>query len=245
MKSGFSIKLFGVASMLVISAVVLSSGLIAAPAAKETPVKFRFLPIGDSYTIGEGVRVSERWPNQLVESVSASGIEIELIGNPARSGWTTIEAEAGELPIAIKERPDLITLLIGTNDWVHEMPKQEFQTRVSKLLDGLQSALSPTGASARALIVIGIPDFSTTPRGSNFSGGRDIGAGLKEFNQVLEAEASKRNLPFVDLFPLSSGLNKTGEMVSEDGIHPSGKQYTEWTKLIVPRVNEALQRVSK
>ena len=52
----------------------------------------RYIPIGDSYTIGEGVTEAERWPNLLAVHMTASGMPTEIIANPARTGWTTQDA---------------------------------------------------------------------------------------------------------------------------------------------------------
>lgn len=39
----------------------------------------RYVALGDSYTIGEGVLEEERWPNLLVDSLADSGIEVMLV----------------------------------------------------------------------------------------------------------------------------------------------------------------------
>ncbi|HJR10855.1 MAG TPA: SGNH/GDSL hydrolase family protein, partial [Rhodanobacteraceae bacterium] len=47
-----------------------------------------FLALGDSYTIGEGVAPSERWPAQLVARLRNEGIDIADPVIVATTGWT-------------------------------------------------------------------------------------------------------------------------------------------------------------
>src|SRR3546814_14243189 len=49
----------------------------------------RYLALGDSYTIGEGVAPADRWPVQLAHALRAEGV---MLGDPkiiATTGWTT------------------------------------------------------------------------------------------------------------------------------------------------------------
>jgi len=76
----------------------------------------RFLALGDSYTIGEAVDESQRWPNQFVTMMAENGIQFETPQIIATTGWTT-----DELAAAIdRENPqgpfDLVSLLIGVNN---------------------------------------------------------------------------------------------------------------------------------
>src|SRR3546814_10439483 len=54
----------------------------------------RYLALGDSYTIGEGVAPADRWPVQLAHALRAGGV---MLGDPkiiATTGWTTDELSA-------------------------------------------------------------------------------------------------------------------------------------------------------
>ncbi|GAB3310074.1 SGNH/GDSL hydrolase family protein [Luteimonas notoginsengisoli] len=54
----------------------------------------RYLALGDSYTIGEGVGPAGRWPVQLAHALRAEGV---MLGDPkivAATGWTTDELAA-------------------------------------------------------------------------------------------------------------------------------------------------------
>ena len=62
----------------------------------------RFLALGDSYTIGEGVLEQERWPNQLADRLRDRGYSMDVT-ILARTGWTT-----GELTDAMRAAPDEI-----------------------------------------------------------------------------------------------------------------------------------------
>ncbi|MEP7216495.1 MAG: SGNH/GDSL hydrolase family protein, partial [Anaerolineaceae bacterium] len=55
----------------------------------------RFLALGDSYTIGEGVAARERWPVQLAALLAAEGINVRAPQIIAATGWTTAELAMG------------------------------------------------------------------------------------------------------------------------------------------------------
>ncbi|HRH93928.1 MAG TPA: SGNH/GDSL hydrolase family protein, partial [Candidatus Peribacteria bacterium] len=78
----------------------------------------RYMPVGDSYTIGTGIGQEFAWPAVLTERLKAEGVDIVLLGNPARNGWTTQDAIEGELPGFEQAKPNFATLFIGVNDYV-------------------------------------------------------------------------------------------------------------------------------
>src|SRR5215470_16795878 len=76
----------------------------------------RILCLGDSYTAGEGVAPSERWPERLASALARRG---ELVGTPqvvARTGWTTDDLLAALDGVALTGPRPLVTLLVGVND---------------------------------------------------------------------------------------------------------------------------------
>ena len=76
---------------------------------------FRYLALGDSYTIGESVAAEDRWPNQLAKLLDAHGIQADLT-IIARTGWTTSELWQGIQASEIQPPYDLVSLLIGVNN---------------------------------------------------------------------------------------------------------------------------------
>ena len=190
----------------------------------------RYVALGDSYTICEGATWDESWPVILTEKLSNAGINIQLVANPSRTGWTTQDLIDKELPIFDASSPTFSTLLIGVNDWVQGVSAESFHKNLNFIIDHVEKKVGHT------LVLITIPDFSVTPEGPKYSKGRDIAKGLQEFNQIIKEEAKKRDLKCVDIFPVSLEMKGKAELVAADGLHPSAKEYALWEKLIYPQV---------
>ncbi len=198
----------------------------------------RYLPIGDSYTIGEGISPEENFPSVLAKHLRQSGIKIEVVRNPARTGWTTKDAIDKELPLFRELKPDFSTLLIGVNDWVQEVNEETFQKNLSFIIDEMQKNLSKPDH----LILVTIPDFSATPNGGQYGKGRNISEGIAHFNSIVVKEAKKRKLPVVEIFSLSQEMKNDPSLIASDGLHPSGKEYAKWEELIYPVAEKMLSR---
>ncbi len=70
------------------------------------PDTIRYLPLGDSYTIGESVAEADRWPNQLVTRFAQNGKQLNIIANPSVTGYTTQDIIDRELPLVQQLKPD-------------------------------------------------------------------------------------------------------------------------------------------
>jgi lysophospholipase L1-like esterase len=196
----------------------------------------RYVALGDSYTIGEGVPPDEAWPSVLVAHLRHEGTGIDLIANPSITGWTSSQLIEHELPVFDDARPTFATVLIGVNDWVQGVEAEAFRANLHVIVDRVQSALP----DPRKVILLTIPDFSVTPAGAQYSRGRDITAGIAAFNDVIAGVAREREVALVDLFPLSRELTAP-EFVAEDGLHPSGAAYARWEQQIFPVALQVLQ----
>lgn len=183
----------------------------------------RYLALGDSYTIGESVDATERFPAQLARELGLG--EPQVI---ARTGWTTDELNAA-IDAAYPRGPfDLVTLLIGVNNQYRGRSADEYRGEFVGLL---QRAIGFAGGDASKVIVVSIPDWGVTP----FAEGRDrarIAREIDQYNAINREEATRAGAKWVDITPISRGAD-TG-LVAADGLHPSAKQYTEWVRLIAP-----------
>ena len=197
----------------------------------------RYVALGDSYTIGTGVEPEFSWPSVLAKHLKDKGVPVELVTNLAANGFTSQEVLSIELPIYKELKPDFATLLIGVNDWVQGVEPEQFRARLAQLLDEALISLSQKDH----LLIVTIPDFSVTPKGPQFSVGRDIVKGIGEFNAIIKDEAKKRKLSVVDIFSLSQEFAKDPAMICADGLHPSEKGQAAWEKAIYPAAEKILK----
>jgi lysophospholipase L1-like esterase len=213
---------------------------MSAPQVYEVPViqseLMRYVSLGDSYTIGQGVLEEERWPNMLVQDLRAQGIDIELVANPSQTGWTTKQVLDVELEIFRDSDPDFATLMIGVNDYFQGVSADTFRERFAKILDEMKNELTDSSK----IVIVNIPDYSVTPTGAGYDSG-NVTAGIAEFNQIIFEEAAEESIAVVDVFALSQEALDKPEWIASDGLHPSGIQYRAWLDLIYPVVVELLE----
>lgn len=197
----------------------------------------KYLPLGDSYTICTGASAKESWPAILTSHLNETGVKTNLLDNPARNGYSTQNLIDFELPLVKKLKPDFVTLLIGVNDWVRQVPKETFKKNLKYILDEVEANIS----DKKKIILVTIPDFGVTPTGQYYSGGRDISKGLIEFNDEIKAEGKTRGLTVVDIFEISKKMKDDKTLVADDGLHPSAKEYAVWEKMILPEAVKLLK----
>ncbi len=197
----------------------------------------RFLALGDSYTIGESVSESERWPVQLAALLRAQGFDIEDPLIIARTGWTTDELSAGIDAANLQGPYDLVSLLIGVNNQYRGRDQAEYREQFVALL---QRAIAFAGEEPSRVVVLSIPDWGVTP----FAAGRNstiIAAEIDAFNAVNKEEAERAGAYYVDVTPTSRLAEGNPALVANDGLHPSGQMYAEWAKLALPVTSKMLK----
>jgi lysophospholipase L1-like esterase len=199
----------------------------------------RFLALGDSYTIGESVAESQRWPVQLAEKLRASGIDMSDPQIIARTGWTTDELSAA-IDAANPQGPyDLVGLLIGVNNQFRGRSDSEYRDQFVALL---KRSIAFAGGKAGRVVVLSIPDWGVTPFAKQDSRPpAQVAAEIDRFNAINREETTKAGALYVDVTPISREVPKDDSLVADDGLHPSGKQYTRWADAVLPVVVKALR----
>lgn len=197
----------------------------------------RFLALGDSYTIGEGVPAEQCWPRQLVAHLRANGIDISEPQIIATTGWTTDELDAA-IYVAQPQGPfDLVSLSVGVNNQYRGRPLDEFAAQFEALL---KRAIGFAGQRPERVLVLSIPDWGVTPFGA--ASGRDVGAianALDTFNAAKQQVCARHGVAFVDVSDVSRQHGATA--VVGDGLHPDGSLYGQWVELALPVAEAALR----
>jgi lysophospholipase L1-like esterase len=189
----------------------------------------RYLALGDSYTIGESVPESERWPVQLAAAL-APGSTPAII---ATTGWRTDDLMGAIQKAALQPPYDLVSLLIGVNNQYQGRSVEAYKPEFEGLL---KKAIELTGGDRTKVFVVSIPDYGFTPFGKPKRQG--ITADIDLFNEANRTISSKFGVRYINITDISRRGFDDPALVASDGLHPSGKQYKLW----VERILESLPR---
>lgn len=191
----------------------------------------RFLALGDSYTIGQSVDPTDRWPQQLYDSLGARGYQLDSLQIIARTGWRTDNLKRGMADAQLDSNYNLVSLLIGVNNQFQGGSAIGYRPGFEELL---LTAIDLAGGKRERVFVLSIPDYAYTPFGMGFS---DVSADIDSFNAVNEQISRQYGIAYYNITPISrEGLNDP-TLVAMDGLHPSGKMYRQWVELILGSVS--------
>ena len=217
---------------------LLALGSLAHAGEPPAPDTMKFLALGDSYTIGEGVVEAGRWPVQLARALRAEGVALDEPRIIATTGWTT-----DELSAAIDAAEPLgtfafVSLAIGVNNQYRGRGADEYRGEFAQLLE---RAIGFAGGRADRVLVLSIPDWGATRFGAE--SGRDldqVARDLDAYNAIAREVCSARGVAFVDVAPVSRVRGGETTMLADDGLHPSAAMYAEWTRLALPAARKTM-----
>lgn len=198
----------------------------------------KLLALGDSYTIGESVLEVERFPNQTIRLLQSKGFDF---GYPAtivaRTGWTTQNLLDGIAASNIaKNAPyDAVTLLIGVNNQYQGRDTGEYRIQFTECLN---QAIQFGGGKKEHVFVVSIPDWGVTPFGASANPAQ-VAAAIDHFNAINKQITASMGVAYIDITPTSR--QNDASLVAGDGLHPSGKQYSQWAGLLAPVMEKQLK----
>ncbi|TDP03928.1 SGNH/GDSL hydrolase family protein [Flavobacterium sp. 245] len=208
-----------------------------------TPIStaINYLALGDSYTIGQSVCETCRYPEQLKTKLKTiypeTVFSLKVI---ARTGWAT-----GDLISAINSQNpdsnyDLVTLLIGVNN---QYQHQDFSVYEKEFPQLLNKAIALAKGDSKNVIVLSIPDYSYTPFAANYSESNrmKISNEINQYNTFAESFCITKKVTFISITDITKqGLNNPS-LVASDGLHPSENAYRMFVERMLPKVKMALQ----
>ncbi|MBE9462533.1 SGNH/GDSL hydrolase family protein [Dyadobacter subterraneus] len=202
---------------------------------QDTTTGLRYLALGDSYTIGESVPETDRWPVLFAKSMGENGRVISTTDILAKTGWTTANLLGACNGFKPKENYDLVSLLIGVNNQYQGRSLDEFRSDFHMLL---LKSVEYAGDRRNRVFVLSIPDWGCTEFGS---GNREeTGKSIDKFNLVVKEECAKEKILFVDITPISRKALNDPTMVASDNLHYSKKMHQLWVDEALPPVKPLL-----
>lgn len=197
---------------------------------------YGFLALGDSYTIGESVAITERFPARTVSVLAQKGFLLPTPTYLAKTGWTSWELMEALQREKLSPPYQVVTLLIGVNDQYRGWDTSSYRIRFNRLLD---TAVILAGGNKEHVFVLSIPDYSVTPFGKNNTRTKQE---IECFNQINKAITLSKGISYTDITAISQLAAEDSAMIAPDGLHPSGKQYSLWSSVLA---NAILQNEKK
>ena len=200
------------------------------------PKQINYLALGDSYTIGQSVCTTCRFPEQLKRSLQAmypnNPFLLQVI---ARTGWTTSGLISELNLVNPSTNFDLVTLLIGVNNQYQNRPFSVYESEFPTLVN---RAITLARGDKSNVIVVSIPDYAYTPFGQ---GAANISAGIDQYNAFAENYCRDNEITFVNITDITRLGLLQPELVASDGLHPSELAYSKFVERILPKALLSLE----
>ncbi len=201
----------------------------------------KILSLGDSYTIGESVCETCRFPEQLKQRVknNLSINDVVTLDIIARTGWTTRDLLSSIDQVEPTNDQDLVTILIGVNN---QYQSKSFALYEDEFPELVNKAIRLAKGDKSKVIVISIPDYAYTPFGQNKGTDRQtISTEIDQYNAFAKNYCLDNDISFVNITPISREGLENPDLVANDQLHPSELAYTRFVDLILPIAIEKLQ----
>lgn len=190
-----------------------------------TGAKINYTALGDSLTAGVGVsKYEESYPYQLAQKISGGSDDITL-RDRAYPGARTSDLINGLLDTAIKDRPDVVTLLIGVNDIHGNVSKTIFTKNYTEILRRLKTE-TKANIFTISIPYIGTASLLAPPYNSYFK------YQTIEYNKIIKQLAQENNIKYIDLYTPTERMFENEAFYSADSFHPSARGYELWSEII-------------
>jgi lysophospholipase L1-like esterase len=204
------------------------------PQGDEPPLRLAVL--GDSTVAGLGApTMEEALPVQVAERVaSALDRRVAVMGYGV-SGARTADLHEGQLPDVGGFAPDVVVIVIGSNDATHLTPTWTMRAELDALLVAVAEEL---GAP---VVLGGVPLFGEATALARPL--RDVvGLYAAILRPVQRSVADEHGATFVDIArDASPRFVGVADAMSRDGFHPAPTGYGFWADAIAPAVIDALE----
>lgn len=198
----------------------------------------KYLALGDSYTIGQSVCETCRFPEQLKTALAAQIDADYTLKIIAQTGWTTTNLKNAITSQNPANDYDLVTLLIGVNNQYQGMPFEMYQQEFPELVN---MAIMKAKGNKQHVIIVSIPDYAYTPYGQSTSDPGQISYEIDLYNNYAATYAATNGITFVNITDITREGIFNPALVASDGLHPSQLAYAKFIERLLPKATLALQ----
>lgn len=199
--------------------------------------KIKYLALGDSYTIGQGVSINDNYPNQLVNKLIVNGLELDELKIIATTGWSTDDLLQNIYRSSLDSNYNLVSVLIGVNNQFRKIDTSVYKTQ---LIEIIEQAIVYAGNKSENVIALSIPDYWYTPFGQNYPD--KTSDEIDWYNTYKKQICAKYKIKYYNITPISRRGLEEPELVATDKLHPSEKMYALWVNELYKDVLEILKK---
>lgn len=196
----------------------------------------KYLALGDSYTNGQSVCETCRFPIQLQDTLKKrlQPNDIFITNIIAQTGWTTTNLKSAITSQNPSNDYDLVSLLIGVNNQYQNKPFSLYEQEFPELV---AIAIAKAKGIKANVIVVSIPDYAYTPFGN---GNTTISTQIDAYNAFAENYCIQNNITFINITDITRQGLAQPNLVANDGLHPSQLAYKKFVERIYPIVKVKL-----
>jgi lysophospholipase L1-like esterase len=197
---------------------------------------YSYLALGDSYTIGEGIPLSKSFPYQVVQLLRKKEYDFNAAEIIAKTGWTSDELQEAIANYTLLSKYDFVTLLIGVNNQYRGSDAIVYKEQFEEIL---KKAIELVNNKKEHVIVVSIPDYSLTPYAKSMDADK-ISKEIEVLNGINKALSIQYKVQYIDI---TSGTKEAehASLVTQDGLHPSEKEYAKWAEKIAEIITSQLK----
>ena len=223
---------------------VLAACSAQAPQAARTPAPVpildarTYVAIGASETLGVGAQEpeSQAWTSVLYRTALPQSA---VFFNLGEVGATVEQALQDELPVAVSEQPDLVTVWLNTNDLIHGVSPAAYRAGLDQLLSALARAGAARVLVANTPVLSDLPAYRAClpnpPAGAPtcaFTAGpvpapADLDRLVGAYNSAIAEVVARNHAVLVDLHCQGGTATQHPAWVSADGFHPTAEGYAQ------------------
>lgn len=202
------------------------------------PKQLKYLALGDSYTIGQSVCETCRFPEQLRKKLGDLDTKNTYTSKIiATTGWTTTNLISAINAQSLTPNYDLVTLLIGVNNQYQEKPISIYEKEFPELI---VKAIALAKGDRSNVIVVSIPDYAFTPFGKQAADPSKISLEIDNYNAFAQKYCSEQKIEFVSITDITRQGFANPLLVAQDGLHPSELAYSLFVERIFPKASLAI-----
>lgn len=122
----------------------------------------------------------------------------------------------------IEKKPSKVFIMIGINDFLHGLSKDETLRNYNEIINTLSEKLPSSSIYIQSILPVNNDIYGTTINNSE----------VKKLNIELEKLAEDKQIVFIDLYSNFLNNNQLDKKFTYDGIHLNGDGYLVWKNSI-------------